>query len=312
MKLQHLACALLVIFALSAKTTLAQEKAKPKAKKPRVIAALISVCTEKDARRFKNTENVDLIKLNGKPMIWWVYQGLKNCAAIDKIIVVGPDESYKATGADPKKDNVQFIQSDEEAVIKLMTVMDNVNKNDIVINIPSDLTLVTPDELGKLLDLVRKKPGGDYYLFMIKAEAFKLKYPKKRCVDFKFLEGKFTPAHVQVLIPAFFKKDKKQAVKVYRLRRSPIGMIKLLGGKLIGRYLRGRLSFKDMEARAVKQANVKMKITIVDNPDYAADLQRPKQIPIIEKELKEKAKLKLTPQPKNGAAKKTTPKPDEK
>lgn len=282
--------------------------AKQPDKKRKVIAALISVGSETDSKKFEG-DNIDLVEVNGKPLIWWAYQGLKNCADVDEIYVVGSPESIRATGAKFEKGDLHFIESEEEAVKKLMRVVDLADENDIIINVPSDLPLLTPDDISALVDHVGKNPGGDYYLFMIRSEIYEKKYPEKKRVNFKFAEGELTAAHIQILIPRFFKRNKKQAVQFYRMRRKPLGMMKLLGGKLFGRYMRGKLSLRDIEQRTKEKVCCVMKISIIDEPDYATDLQRPKQKELIERVLKAKAKKILADQRKKQDDNTATAKP---
>lgn len=262
----------------------------------RVVAVLVSVGQTENARKqFREIPNLDLLEINGMPMIMHVYNALCRSRYVQKIVVVAAPEIEKEL--DLKQDPpTSFVIDRGDAAENVEFGIDEVSKGDLIMFIPSDLVLVTPEGLDSLIERVLEEKDVDIFFPIVSQEVCEKKYPEERRTYARFEEGPYTGAHVEFLRPDLFlehadevKANKDSLYNVYYMRKNTLGIVRFLGLKLTLKYVFGMLSPHDVEQHVFDKYRVTAKAIYWDDPDLATDLSEPSDIPMIQRALEQRA-----------------------
>jgi len=261
----------------------------------RVVAVLFSVGRTENARKqFRDVPNLDLLEVNGLPMITYVYEALCQSAYVDKIIVVAAPEIRDAMPF-KEKPTTSLVIDKGDAAENVQFGIDEISRNDLIMFIPSDLVLVTPQGLDSLIERVMAEKDVDIFFPIISREACEKKYPEEKRTYARFEEGHYTGAHVEFLRPGLFldhanqiEAQKSNLYNVYYMRRNTLGIARFLGLKLTLKYIIGTLSPGDVEEHVSDKYNVTAKALYWDDPDLTTDLSEPDDIQMIQKALKQR------------------------
>ncbi|GAB4335235.1 MAG: hypothetical protein Kow0099_07560 [Candidatus Abyssubacteria bacterium] len=278
----------------------------------RVVAVLVSVGrTENTRKMFTDVTDLDLLEVNGIPMIMHVYNALRNSRYVQKIIVVAAPEIEEVLGLedDPM---VSFVRDQGDAAENVRYGIDEISTNDLIMFIPSDLVLVTSEGLDRLIQRVLEEKDVDLFFPIVSREACERNYPEERRTYASFKEGDFTGAHVEFLRPELFLKNvdrvaanKDNLYNVYHMRKSTLGIVRFLGLKLTLKYLFGSLSPRDVEQHILENYRVTAKAIVWDDPDLTTDLSEPSDIQMIKRVLEKRSIAQTGPQSKGLTADKS-------
>jgi GTP:adenosylcobinamide-phosphate guanylyltransferase len=267
----------------------------PQYEDTRVVAVLFSVGKTKDARKhFGETSNIDLLPINGMPMIKHVFDALCQSSYVHKIIVVAAPETKKALALnnDPR---TSFVVDRGDAAENMDFTIDKISKGDLILFVPSDLVLVTPQGLDNLLERVMAEKDVDLFLPMISRTACERAYPEEKRTYAHFEEGQYTGAHVELVRPDLFLDhvDKLEAEKddiynIYSMRKNALGMMRFFGLKLMVKYLFGTLSAQDVEQHVFEKYKVTARALYWDDADLSTDLSEPDDIEMVQRVLRQR------------------------
>ncbi len=262
----------------------------------RIVAVLFSVGQTDDAHaQFPWVQNLDLLEVGGKPMIKHVYDAVKGSKYINKIVVVAAPEVEEVLDL---KDNpiASFVVDQGDAARNVQFGVDEVQRGDLIMFIPSDLVLVTTEDLDQLIEYVRNEKGVDAIFPLVSREECERQYPQEARTYGRFKEGQFTGAHVEFVRPDLFldHSDQVEAQKdnlynLYYMRKSTLGAVRFLGVKLTIKYIFGTLSVHDIEEHVYEKYRVNAKAVYWNNADLATDLSEPKDIQMVNRTLQQRA-----------------------
>lgn len=106
-----------------------------------------------------------IYNINGKPMIWWVYNQAKKCKNIDEIFVVTPNEDIRATCEQYDLPCMFNKRQGKTAAEKLSLEIDNIEA-DIILNIQGDEPLLNPDSLNQIINELQNNQQ-EYYVGLV-------------------------------------------------------------------------------------------------------------------------------------------------
>jgi hypothetical protein len=265
----------------------------------RVVAVLFSVGKTKDAQKeFKDVPNLDLLEVNGVPMITHVYNALRQSKYVQKIVIVAaPETEEKLEIKDCPP--TSFLVDKGDAAKNVQFGIGEVSRGDLIMFIPSDLPLVTPRGLDRLIERVLEEKPVDLVFPMVSRVSCEKRYPEERRTYASFQEGQFTGAHVEFVRPDLFlehvdkvKASKDNLYNVYHMRRNAVGMVRFLGLRLTLKYIFGTLSTHEVEQHIFDTYHVSAKAIEWDDPDLATDLSEPGDIQMIRRALEQRERAK--------------------
>ncbi|WP_022768235.1 3-deoxy-manno-octulosonate cytidylyltransferase [Butyrivibrio sp. NC2007] len=103
-----------------------------------------------------------LASINGKPMIWWVYQQAMKAKGIDELVVATDDERIYKT-CEEYEMNVMMTSDDIVTGADRVAEVAEKTDGDIYLNIQGDEPLIQPEAIEQVIDVIVKDESV-YYL----------------------------------------------------------------------------------------------------------------------------------------------------
>lgn len=121
---------------------------------------------------------------------------------------------------------------------------------DRVLVVTTDLPFLTPYSICRLIDSC--PCDVDICVPLVTREVFDARFPGIRTDYVRLRDGDWTMASAFVLNPRALSDNRTYIERVFAARKSQFGMVRILGPGFIVRFLTGRLTIADIEARAMR------------------------------------------------------------
>lgn len=210
-----------------------------------------------------------LLKLGAKPLISYVISSLEQTAAVKKIIIVcppGAKESFSTFGH-------QVLEVGGSLMGKIATAF-KLTDTEMVLVASSDIPFITAAMVEKFLAACSESDV-DFYYPIVPKDLTERKFPQTKRTYLKLTDGVFTGGNIHLIKKDAFLKNINLAEKVFSLRKSPIGLLGLLGWRFVLKFFLGRLTIKELEAKAGALLAAKVKAVICDDPEIGVDIDKP-------------------------------------
>ena len=218
-----------------------------------------------------------LLPLGKKVMVEYVVEALLLSRHIRRIVVVGPAKELSSRMTDPRI-TVTGIVGD---------VIDNLNagvtmlpEEKRVLIVTSDVPLLTASAVDSFIELCGDM-SGDLYYPVIPKSALEKRFTNFKRTYVKFKEGVFTGGNVFLLNPAIIQRCTEFGHKLFGMRKSPIGLCRIIGFSFLLKYLLGMLSLEDVREKASCLLGVRGEVVISQNPEIGMDVDKPGDLKLV-------------------------------
>lgn len=192
-----------------------------------------------------DVETKALIEIEGRPMIEYVLDALRNCPQVRKIVVVVPSE--KAFGS--------WTEKADAVEVATGTITENffaglrkIDGSGLVLAVTADLPLLTPEAISDFLARCSQRDAEIYYPVMAKEEIEK-KFPETTRTYALLKEGHFTGGNIGLLDRETILRNRELLEKFYDLRKSPLKLALAIGPITIIKFLLHRLTISEAEKK---------------------------------------------------------------
>lgn len=224
----------------------------------------------------------------GHPFVWHVAQALARTAAVARVVAVGPVERLTSAcggllaGAVPEHGTIM------DNVVAALSALPGARH---VLAVASDIPLVHPAALEEFLRGCEKEEA-DFYYGIVPQAVLEERYPGARKTFVRVVDGSFTGASVMLFNPAIVDRVRAFVERVLQARKKPWLLASLFGWATVMRLASGKLSIREMEARAQEVTGIVPRAVVVRHPELAldADVDRPENLAIIHRELAARAR----------------------
>jgi GTP:adenosylcobinamide-phosphate guanylyltransferase len=193
----------------------------------------------------KNSGAKSLLLVGGKPMLHYVVNALKKSKIIKRIIVILPS---------PVENQFELGQIDE-IVIKNDTLSQNMlagikrlGFDNLVLVVSADIPLLTPQAIVDFVKRCETKEAKIFYP-IIPRELAERCYPQMKRTYVKLQEGSFTGGNMVLVDPCVVRDNITLIERAFAARKNPVVLARALGFKFLVKFLFGRLSISEVEAR---------------------------------------------------------------
>lgn len=223
------------------------------------------------------------IDIGGRPMASYVIQALRRCKEVKEIAVVGPESlngEIRAAGAhlvEPGKDLLENLRNGVKALphdYKTLIVT-------------SDVPLITGEIVSRFLSACDAKDA-DFYYAIIPKNRVEEKYPGARRTWVRLRDGPFTGGNFLVVTPAIIDSLSRQIDLLFRYRKNPIMLGKLLGLGFMLRFMLGLIRVRDVEERVARMCDIGTFAVVCDDPEVGVDVDKPEDLRLARSVLGEK------------------------
>lgn len=241
-----------------------------------------------------STPNKAFLDGAGHPMVWYVARALSDAPSIGRVVAVGPPTLLR----DACGPMLSAVVPDAGG-----TVLDNVvaglaplaqatgsaatDPSSGVLAAASDIPLLTAGAVEDFLEACAKE-AAEFYYPIVPQTVLEDRYPGARKTFIRVVDGSFTGGSVFLFDPRLVDKVRDFAEKVLRGRKKPWLMAQLFGWSTVMKFSSGRLSIKDLEARAREITGLNARAVIIRRPELAldADEEHPENLEIIRQVLR--------------------------
>lgn len=185
-----------------------------------------------------------LIDINGKPMVEYVVDSLCRCDDIGRVCVVLPVEySFKRL-----KEKVNVVVAAGSIPEVLKTGIDFLDTKNQVLIVSGDAPLITPDAINDFLERCSAQKAEICYPIVRYGEAEK-RFPEVKRTYVRLRDGRFTGGNIVLATPEAITKGISLLELVYKIRKEPLKIAKVLGFSFLLRLIFGLLSISQVEVR---------------------------------------------------------------
>lgn len=229
-----------------------------------------------------NVENKALIMIKDRPIIEYIIDALNNSENIDKILVVGPkDELYPYIG---KK--VEEILDPGNSILENMEIgLNYFNSENNLLLLTSDIPLITSQAIDEFIEKCIEKEADIGYPIITKENIIK-KYPETIRTYVKMKEGVFCGGNILFFKPEIFFQKKALIKELFDNRKTTWKNAKILGLKIILKYLFKTLTLDEIEKKVTKLIGCKSVAVMVSSPEIMIDLDKLSDLEFIQQYLK--------------------------
>lgn len=219
-----------------------------------------------------------LISFEGRTVLERTLSVLRATGAIERTVVVGPDEviSHEAVGLADQA--LAEGESGPENIMRGLRWLQQSNGGahaDKVLILTTDLPLITPESLTLFLEAC--PPEADLCVPVITREAYEERFPGSRNEFLKLSDGEWTMGCSFLIDPTVVVRNLDRIENVFEARKSQARMASLLGSMFVLKYLTGHLSIADIKERCLSLLGCSGNVILHSPPELAFDIDLPEE-----------------------------------
>lgn len=188
-----------------------------------------------------------VVDLNGRPMVEYILDALRECPEIARICVVVP---HGVKGEWQAKADV-VVESSGSLTENAIAGISAVKSDKMIALLSSDIPLLTPQALSDFLARCETKNARLFYPIIPESTA-KAFFPSMKRTYVKMKQGSFTGGNIVLADPSIVETHLDLIEEAYALRKSPVKLARRLGVKFIIGLLLGNLSIGEAEKRVAR------------------------------------------------------------
>ena len=218
-----------------------------------------------------------LIDFGGRPMAQYIVDACSGSSSVDHIAVVGPVEAMRGriTGR-----NLTFVEAGDSAIDNLRRGLKALGAEGYLLICASDIPLVTPAIIDRLVADCLAKPAQLYYPVISREDNDK-KFPGMHRTYGTVREGTFTGGNIFLLDASIVEAKLPVAEDFFAARKDVLKMAGLLGWSFLIRLVLKRLGISDIERRVGQLFGVTGKAIICHDPEVAVDVDKPSDLELV-------------------------------
>jgi len=211
-----------------------------------------------------------LVPICAKPMVEYVVDSLRACRHIRRVVAVLPDAG---TGAWQSKVD-EVVISYGNVVDNFLAAVEVLGHSDRVLVVSGDVPLITADAIDDYLAKCEPFDGDLYYPIATK-QSVEAKFPGVQRTYMRLRGGTFTGGNIGLVNPAAIIANRSLMESVFELRKSPLGLVRILGLGFIVKFFFRRLTVDELEDKVSQLINGKGRAVVVAYPEIGFDVDKP-------------------------------------
>jgi CTP:molybdopterin cytidylyltransferase MocA len=213
-----------------------------------------------------------LIPIGNKTMVEHVVDALLKARNVKRVLIIGPVAELSSLVLDKRTSTAESCGGILENIEAGLNRLPGEKR---VLLVTSDIPMLTPEAVDDFLVLCGDMSGDLYYPVIGKVDV-ESKFPATSRTYVNLKEGIFTGGNLFLLNPAVFKKCVENGQKIINLRKSPIGLCRLLGLKFVIKFLMRSLTLREAEEKVSQLlGSIKGIVVISNHPEVGVDVDKP-------------------------------------
>jgi len=212
-----------------------------------------------------------LIPVGSRLMVEYVVEALLSARHIDRVLVVGPVNELAPllSGA-----RVSLTGAAGGVMENIEAGLKQLPGDKRVLLVTSDIPMLTPRSVDDFIEHCGDM-SVDIYYPIIPREIVKKRFASTRRTYVKLKEGVFTGGNVFLFNPAVFKQCVQNGQRIFALRKSPVGLCRLIGLSFVLKYLLRILAVEDVQKKVSELLGISGKVVVSQYPEIGVDVDKP-------------------------------------
>lgn len=214
--------------------------------------------------------------IHSRPMIYHMTEVLKKTQYISKIYIAGPEKMLQSIAPELGI----LLPSGPTLMETLKLSIPYLQDESYILMITCDLPLVLSPHIERFIENCLMNPGYDIYYSIIEKEAYTQLFPSNnlRRIYANLTEGSFTGGNLLLINPKVIL-DCASAIEPFILfRKHPLKMARILGRRIVIKYLKKYLSIRDLEKLVPNYLKGYTGKAIPADSEIALDIDKPIQL----------------------------------
>lgn len=227
-----------------------------------------------------------LVEIAGRPMVSYVVEAVRGSGRVGRVAVVGPEALAPVLPegvlrVEPGEGLVENLRRGGEA---LAGKPDGGGVRPLLV-VTGDVPLLRAAMIDRFLDLCERAPAALHYP-VIRRETCEARYPGVRRTYARLRDGTFTGGNAFLIAPEAFGACLGLVDRFFAARKSPVRLARLLGIRILIKFLLGTVSLADLEGVVTRLAGWPGRAVICPDPELGMDVDRPEHIAAAEAALR--------------------------
>jgi GTP:adenosylcobinamide-phosphate guanylyltransferase len=211
--------------------------------------------------------------VDSKPIICHVIKVLRDTEYVSEIYIAGPEEINNL--ARPQVDGI--IPSGQTLMDTLQASIPQFQDESYILISTSDIPLALSKHINNFIKNCQINPGFDIYYSIINKETYTQRFPSHnlRRVYANLVEGSFTGGNIFLINPRVIIDCADIIEQFIVFRKHPLKMARILGKRIVIKYLKKYLSIRDLEKLVPHYLKGYTGKAILADPEIAFDIDKP-------------------------------------
>jgi len=219
-----------------------------------------------------------LIPLDGKTVLERTIEALRATGCVERIVVIGPEEIAEHPAS--KEADAVLPEGGNSGPANIIRGLQWLHEADgqhaeRVMVVTTDLPFLTPQGIVAFLDSC--DPNADICAPLVSKETFESRYPGSGNEYVSLADGRWTMGCVFLVDPEAILRNRLLIERVFSVRKSQLGMARLLGLGFILRFATGRLAITHIEERCGALLGCSSRAIRDSAPELAYDIDTPEE-----------------------------------
>lgn len=221
------------------------------------------------ACRFKG-----LLPLEGQPLVEWVVDAFLEARTIGEIAVVMPTAENLGAWVDKVG---KLVVSDRGFMDNVLAGISAFRSDRPVLVATGDIPLLTPAAID---DFVERSlaTGADFVYPLVRRDEIRRQFPGSERTFFRLRSGWFTGGNMMLVNPRLALPVRDLGERLFALRKSPLGTVRLAGYWFAVRFVLGRLEPADLGAKIEQMFGGTGAAVVTDHASIAIDVDKPSDV----------------------------------
>ena len=235
-------------------------------------------------------ERKALIPIAGKPMVWWVVKALRESPRVGQIYIVGMSEDDQVDFGT----EVIYVPNQNAHFDNVMAGVDAVQTHQpdaaFLLFASGDIPALRTETVNWFVETCENMDA-DFYYSVVEKEVMEAAFPDSRRSYVPIKEGKFCGGDLFFVRIAVAHNNQELVRELLARRKSVFQQARLLGFKVIVKFLFRRLSVKDAEELSERLLQARGRVVISPYADLGMDVDKPHQLELVRSELARRAEV---------------------
>jgi GTP:adenosylcobinamide-phosphate guanylyltransferase len=224
-------------------------------------------------------DNEALIIIGNYPMIYYVFNALRDSKHIRNIVISGPVEALRNIFS--RQENLYFATSGQDAIESfnhaVNVLQEQAEITEKLLILPTDIPFITTAAIDDFIAQCESKEA-DFYYPVTSKEINERKFPGVSRTYVNLKEGTFTGGNLFLLKTQVIDKCLDIGLKLVKRRKNPIAMARLFGFSLVWKYIFKQLSIGMIKSRFYEVTGIKGEPIISQYAEVGVDVDKPSDL----------------------------------